>query len=212
MRTLLTDPIRLLRLEGLAVLVVVLVAYGTLGLSWWAFVAIVLLPDLSMLAYARGPQAGAHVYNLAHTSPVPLGLTLVGVLAASDGALLVGLAWLAHIALDRAVGYGLKLPTSFHDTHLGRIGRGRRGTPRPPGTCAGGGGGGAGPRVACVRRPPHVPHVDDVVGVPPHQGQAPTAPPHLFHEPARHRCGTRRASRRPRSDPPAPRRRPACQR
>jgi hypothetical protein len=25
--------------------------------------------------------------------------------------------------MDRAVGYGLKLPSSFHDTHLGRIGR-----------------------------------------------------------------------------------------
>jgi uncharacterized protein DUF4260 len=25
--------------------------------------------------------------------------------------------------MDRAVGYGLKLPSSFHDTHLGRMGR-----------------------------------------------------------------------------------------
>lgn len=133
MRTLLTDPTRLLRLEGLAALVVVLVAYGTLGFSWWAFAALVLLPDLSMLAYALGPQAGARAYNLAHASPGPLGLALVGFLAASDGAMLVGLAWLAHIALDRAVGYGLKLPTGFHDTHLGRIGRGRPGNAARPG-------------------------------------------------------------------------------
>jgi hypothetical protein len=26
--------------------------------------------------------------------------------------------------MDRALGYGLKLPTDFRDTHLGRIGRG----------------------------------------------------------------------------------------
>jgi len=25
--------------------------------------------------------------------------------------------------MDRALGYGLKLPTDFRDTHLGRIGR-----------------------------------------------------------------------------------------
>lgn len=31
----------------------------------------------------------------------------------------------AHVGMDRAVGYGLKLPTSFQDTHLGRIGRAR---------------------------------------------------------------------------------------
>jgi hypothetical protein len=33
------------------------------------------------------------------------------------------LIWLAHIGMDRSLGYGLKLPTAFQDTHLGRIGR-----------------------------------------------------------------------------------------
>ena len=32
---------------------------------------------------------------------------------------------IAHVGMDRAVGYGLKLPGSFHDTHLGRMGRTR---------------------------------------------------------------------------------------
>lgn len=47
---------------------------------------------------------------------------------------IVGLAWLAHIAADRALGYGLKRPTSFHDTHLGRIGRGHPGNAAHDGT------------------------------------------------------------------------------
>jgi hypothetical protein len=123
----LTDPTRLLRLEGLALLAVVLVAYGAADLSWWAFAALFLLPDLSMVAYARGPRIGARFYNLAHTSVLPLALALIGFLVASDVALAIGLAWLAHIAADRALGYGLKRPTGFHDTHLGRIGRGRHG-------------------------------------------------------------------------------------
>ena len=29
-----------------------------------------------------------------------------------------------HIGVDRALGYGLKYPTAFADTHLGRVGRG----------------------------------------------------------------------------------------
>ena len=33
---------------------------------------------------------------------------------------------IAHVGMDRAVGYGLKLPSSFHDTHLGRMGARRR--------------------------------------------------------------------------------------
>ena len=36
---------------------------------------------------------------------------------------ILGAILIAHVGMDRAVGYGLKLPTSFHDTHLGRMGR-----------------------------------------------------------------------------------------
>jgi hypothetical protein len=36
-------------------------------------------------------------------------------------AVLVSLVWAAHIGADRAVGYGLKYPTGFEDTHLGRV-------------------------------------------------------------------------------------------
>ena len=32
------------------------------------------------------------------------------------------LIWIAHIGLDRALGYGLKYATGFGDTHLGHIG------------------------------------------------------------------------------------------
>ena len=37
--------------------------------------------------------------------------------------LMWALIWAAHIGFDRALGYGLKYPTSFGETHLGRIGR-----------------------------------------------------------------------------------------
>jgi hypothetical protein len=126
----LTRPPHLLRLEGLVVFVAVLVAYGAFGFSWWLFAALLLVPDLSMLAYARGPRVGARVYNAVHSSIVPLGLAVAGHLTRSDGVLLVGLVWLAHVAVDRAFGYGLKLPTGFHDTHLGPIGPGRRSADR----------------------------------------------------------------------------------
>jgi Domain of unknown function (DUF4260) len=33
----------------------------------------------------------------------------------------VGLIWLAHIGIDRVLGYGLKYPTGFKDTHLSRV-------------------------------------------------------------------------------------------
>ena len=33
----------------------------------------------------------------------------------------VCLIWLAHIGFDRLLGYGLKYPDAFKDTHLGRL-------------------------------------------------------------------------------------------
>jgi hypothetical protein len=33
----------------------------------------------------------------------------------------MALIWLAHIGVDRLLGYGLKYPTAFTDTHLGRV-------------------------------------------------------------------------------------------
>ncbi len=35
----------------------------------------------------------------------------------------IALIWFGHIGVDRLLGYGLKLPTGFQDTHHGRIGR-----------------------------------------------------------------------------------------
>jgi hypothetical protein len=34
----------------------------------------------------------------------------------------LALIWLAHIGIDRALGYGLKYASGFGFTHLGRIG------------------------------------------------------------------------------------------
>ena len=42
-------------------------------------------------------------------------------LADSDAALAVALIWLGHIGVDRLIGYGLKYPTAFKDTHLQRV-------------------------------------------------------------------------------------------
>jgi hypothetical protein len=33
----------------------------------------------------------------------------------------LGLIWLAHVGADRLLGYGLKYPTGFRDTHLQRV-------------------------------------------------------------------------------------------
>ena len=114
-------PPVLLRLEGLAVLGAALVLYFDLDYSILALVLLFLTPDLSFLGYLGGPAIGAIAYNTVHTYVGPLVLAAIGVLANSDVATQVALIWSAHIGIDRLLGYGLKYPTSFKDTHLQRV-------------------------------------------------------------------------------------------
>ncbi|CCV03222.1 conserved hypothetical protein [Mesorhizobium metallidurans STM 2683] len=111
------------RLEWVAVAVGALFFNAMTGVSWWLFALLILVPDLSMLGYLAGPRVGAIAYNALHILIVPLILALVGYVFANSMETAVALIWIAHIAVDRALGYGLKLPTGFQDTHLGRIGR-----------------------------------------------------------------------------------------
>jgi hypothetical protein len=45
----------------------------------------------------------------------------IGLLADGAVATQVALIWVAHVGVDRALGYGLKYPSAFKDTHLQRV-------------------------------------------------------------------------------------------
>jgi len=114
-------PLTLLHVEGIAVAVAAVALYVHGDHSWLLFALLILAPDLSMLGYLAGTRAGALAYDLVHTSAWPVALGAVGVLTDNDSAVAVALIWLAHIGVDRALGYGLKYPTGFKDTHLQRV-------------------------------------------------------------------------------------------
>ena len=123
--TFLQDPVALQRLEGGVLVGLSLLLYWKAGGSWLLYVVLILAPDLFMLGYLRGPGAGAALYNLGHTWLLPGILAAVGILGGASITIDIALIWLGHIGADRLLGYGLKLPTAFQDTHLGRIGRDR---------------------------------------------------------------------------------------
>jgi hypothetical protein len=115
-----------LRLEGAAAFAAGLALYGWLGGAWLVVLPLLLVPDLSVIGYLRGPRLGAFTYNVVHNWA--LGLAVLGIGLATDIApiAIAGAVLIAHVGMDRAAGYGLKLSTSFHDTHMGRIGRDNR--------------------------------------------------------------------------------------
>ena len=114
-------PRLLLHLEGAVVFVAATALYFHEGYAWWLYLLLALAPDLSFLGYLAGPRIGSLVYNAAHTFALPVALGAVGVLADVDGLVAVTLIWIAHIGADRALGYGLKYPSAFKDTHMQRV-------------------------------------------------------------------------------------------
>jgi hypothetical protein len=114
-------PAVLLRLEGAAVLAASIALYADGAWSWLAFLLLLLAPDLSMLGYVAGPRAGMVAYDLVHFAALPIALGTAGVTGGFGVVVQVALIWLAHLGMDRMLGYGLKYPTAFSDSHLQRV-------------------------------------------------------------------------------------------
>jgi len=117
----LTKPGLLLRLEGVSVLGLSVFFYHQSHASWILFAVLFLSPDLFMLGYFVNVRIGAAVYNSVHTFFAPGVLIAVAILASKWRLLPFALIWTAHIGFDRMLGYGLKYPTRFNDTHLQRV-------------------------------------------------------------------------------------------
>jgi hypothetical protein len=113
----------MLRLEGLTLFVGMTLLYAVWGGSWWIYAILFLAPDVSFAAYLAGPKVGAIVYNAAHSYMAPVTLLTLGFALASPLTLSIAMIWMAHIGIDRTLGYGLKYFAGFGFTHLGRIGK-----------------------------------------------------------------------------------------
>jgi hypothetical protein len=117
------QPRLILRLEGAALFAGAVYAYWLSGASWWLFLVLFLVPDLSFAAYWLNPRVGAFAYNAMHATIGPILLGLYGFWFGPAIVIPVALIWAAHCGFDRMLGYGLKYPSAFQDTHLGRIGK-----------------------------------------------------------------------------------------
>lgn len=113
----------LIKLEELAQFALGIFLFSQLDYAWWWFLALVLLPDLSMIGYTKGPKVGAFLYNLFHHKALGIIIFIIGYFVLSQPIQLTGIILFAHSAMDRLFGYGLKLNTGFKYTHLGIIGK-----------------------------------------------------------------------------------------
>jgi hypothetical protein len=112
------QPVRaILQLEDLLLLVALIAAYWFIRANWVLFIVLLLAPDIAMFGYLRGTRVGAWCYNAFHTLIGPL--VLGGLSVRFPYLVPLAIIWAAHIAMDRALGFGLKYEDSFGHTHLG---------------------------------------------------------------------------------------------
>lgn len=94
-----------------------------LGFSWWIFIVLLFVPDISILGYLFGNKKGAIIYNLVHLKAVAITIAFIGFFIGYNVLILSGLVLFGHSSLDRVFGFGLKFPDDFNHTHLGYIGK-----------------------------------------------------------------------------------------
>jgi hypothetical protein len=116
-------PRRWLRLEGAVLLAGSLIAYPMTRQAWWLVPLTILLPDLLMIGYLGSTRLGAQLYNTAHSTLLPAAMIGLGWWQSKPLVVALGLTWLAHIGIDRLLGYGLKYGDHFQHTHLGHLGQ-----------------------------------------------------------------------------------------
>jgi len=136
----------ILRLEGLTIFLFaafILKNFIGMGIPLYTMVLLFLAPDLSFLGYLISKRVGAICYNLMHSYitafifgylflflgqyvmstkynffPEAWNEMSIGYLA-----YIIMLIWIAHIGVDRALGFGLKYSEGFEFTHLGILKR-----------------------------------------------------------------------------------------
>jgi Domain of unknown function (DUF4260) len=114
-------PRLLLRAEGLVLFACAIALYVREDFSLLLLVALFLAPDLSFVGLAAGERVGAIAYDAAHTYVWPLLLGSAALIGEWGIGVELALIWLAHIGVDRALGYGLRYPAAFRENHLQRV-------------------------------------------------------------------------------------------
>ena len=111
------------RLEGAVALILATMVFSTISGNWLIFILLLFVPDITIAGYLINKKVGAIIYNLGHSLVLPLLLLGFGYLYEQELVSAIALVWMAHIGMDRMLGFGLKDSKGFQYTHLGKIGK-----------------------------------------------------------------------------------------
>jgi len=114
---------KLIQLEEAALFGLGIYLFSLMDYAWWWFLALLLVPDFSMIGYVLSNKTGAWAYNIAHHRALAIVIYLLGTYLNNQAIMLTGIILFSHSSMDRMFGYGLKYEKGFKFTHLGEIGQ-----------------------------------------------------------------------------------------
>lgn len=109
------------RLEYGIALLFILIVYFYMDFSFWLFLLLLFVPDITLFGYFFNNTVGSIIYNVGHNLIIPLILLCIAYLLDAKILIAIALIWLAHISMDRFIGYGLKYKESFKETHMQKL-------------------------------------------------------------------------------------------
>src|SRR5690606_12440915 len=112
-----------LKVEEFGMFLLSIFLFSQLEYSWWIYLALFFLPDIGMIGYFFNSKIGADVYNLIHHKGIAILVLIAGYIMEIPVIQLAGIILFGHSSFDRILGYGLKYPDDFKNTHLGVIGK-----------------------------------------------------------------------------------------
>jgi hypothetical protein len=113
----------LIKIEYVFLFILGIIAYRETEKSWWLFAALFFTPDISMIGYLVNSKIGAWIYNFFHHYALAIITYLIAKATKQEWMEIAGIILFTHISFDRILGYGLKYSDSFHNTHIGIIGK-----------------------------------------------------------------------------------------
>lgn len=109
---------QIVRMEIGIAFVITFCIYLYFNFPIWLFFVFLLAPDFTAIGYVFNKKIGSLIYNFGHNLILPLLLAASYLYFSKDVLLIISIIWLAHIFMDRLLGYGLKYPDSFNKTHI----------------------------------------------------------------------------------------------
>ncbi|MDU4930107.1 MAG: DUF4260 domain-containing protein [Staphylococcus epidermidis] len=110
-----------IKLENAFIFIITIAVYFKLEFSIWLFLLLLLVPDIFMLGYVINRKTGSYVYNIGHTCIIPIIIALLYLYIDERLLLQISLIWLAHISMDRTMGFRLKYSSDTDKTTIQKI-------------------------------------------------------------------------------------------